>query len=73
MSRTKIDLYFECKRCFYVDQRHGIRRPHGTPLVMNNRNVGQLKFELNQCRINKQAHPQIIKINKNLIPYNHQN
>ena len=71
MSRTKIDLYFECKRCFYVDQRFGIRRPHGTPLVMNNRFVGQLKFELNQCRINKQAHPQIISLNRNLIPYNH--
>ena len=71
MSRTKIDLYFECKRCFFVDQRFGIRRPHGTPLVINNRFVSQLKFELNQCRSSQQAHPQIMNQHRNFIPYNH--
>ena len=39
LSRTKIDLYFECKRCFYLDQKFGIRRPHGAPLVINNKIV----------------------------------
>ena len=37
ISRTKIDLFFECKRCFYLDLKFGIKRPHGTPLVINNR------------------------------------
>ncbi len=71
MSRTKIDLYFDCKRCFFIDQRFGIRRPHGTPLVINSRFVNQLKFELNECRKSQQAHPQIIDQNRKLIPYNH--
>ena len=43
LSRTKIDLYFECKRCFFLDQKHGIRRPHGTPLVLNNKIVDDFK------------------------------
>ena len=37
ISRTKIDLFFECRRCFYLDLKFGIKRPHGTPLVINNR------------------------------------
>ena len=36
INRTKIDLFFDCSRCFYLDQKHGIKKPHGTPLVINN-------------------------------------
>ena len=53
LSRTKIDLFFECKRCFFLDQKFGIKRPHGTPLVLSNRIVEDLKKELNICREKK--------------------
>ena len=71
INRTKIDLFFDCKRCFYLDQKHGIRRPHGTPLVLNNKIVDDFKKELNECRINKKVHPEIIKLKKQFIPLFH--
>ena len=71
LSRTKIDLYFECKRCFYLDQKFGIRRPHGAPLVINNKIVEDFKSELDKCRLEKTIHPHLKKLNKNFIPIQH--
>ena len=71
LSRTKIDLYFECKRCFYLDQKFGIRRPHGAPLVINNKIVDDFKNELDKCRLEKTIHPQLKKLSKNFIPIEH--
>ena len=56
LSRTKIDLFFECRRCFFLDQKFGIKRPHGTPLVLSNRIVDDFKKELNICRIEQKPH-----------------
>ena len=71
LSRTKIDLFFECKRCFFLDQKFGIKRPHGTPLVLSNRIVEDLKKELNICREEKSIHSKVKELNKNLIPASH--
>ena len=68
LSRTKIDLFFECRRCFFLDQKIGIRRPHGTPLVLNNRIVEDFKKELNICRTEKNIHHKVKELNKNFIP-----
>jgi CRISPR/Cas system-associated exonuclease Cas4 (RecB family) len=27
ISRKEVELYFECKRCFWLDVRHGIKKP----------------------------------------------
>ena len=71
LSRTKIDLFFECRRCFFLDQKFGIKRPHGTPLVLSNRIVDDFKKELNICRIEKNIHSKVKELNKNLIPISH--
>ena len=71
LSRTKIDLFFECRRCFFLDQKFGIKRPHGTPLVLSNRIVDDFKKELNICRVEKNIHSKVRELNKNLIPISH--
>ena len=71
LSRTKIDLFFECRRCFFLDQKFGIKRPHGTPLVLSNRIVDDFKKELNVCRVEKKIHSKVKELNKNLIPISH--
>ena len=53
ISRTKIDLYFDCKRCFYIDQKYGIKRPHGAALVINNHIVNKFKKNLEILRNTK--------------------
>ena len=35
VSRSKIDLFIECPRCFYLDRRLGIGRPAGFPFNLN--------------------------------------
>ena len=73
LNRTKIDLYFDCKRCFFLDQKYGIKRPHGAPLVLNNKVVEKLKSELDICRQQKSTHPQVLEKNINFIPTNNNN
>lgn len=73
LSRSKIDLYFDCNRCFYLDQKFGIKRPHGTPLVINNFVVKHFKNILNKYRRNQRVFPDSLKINKKLIPSNNEN
>tara|TARA_B100000963_G_scaffold354462_1_gene371033 strand:- start:909 stop:1646 length:738 start_codon:yes stop_codon:yes gene_type:complete len=70
ISRSKIDLYFDCQRCFYLDQKHGIRRPHGTPLVINNFVVKHFKNILEDFRKKQIFFPESSKINRKLIPSN---
>ena len=43
ISRTKIDLFFDCKRCFYFDKKLGIKRPHVTALDINIHIVNKFK------------------------------
>ena len=57
ISRTKVDLFFDCQRCFYLDQRLGIKRPHGTPLVINNLIVNKFKKSINKLRESKSIIP----------------
>ena len=38
---------------FFLDQKYGIKRPHGTPLALNNKVVQKLKSELDVCREKK--------------------
>ena len=49
INRTKIDLYFDCKRCFFRLKVWN-KKTHGTPLALNNKVVQKLKSELNICR-----------------------
>jgi hypothetical protein len=36
LSRSKIELYLDCPRCFYEDVVSGIKRPGGPPFTLNN-------------------------------------
>ena len=36
LSRSKIDLFVECPRCFWLDVAQGVRRPSGPPFTLNN-------------------------------------
>lgn len=35
LSRSKIDLFLECPRCFYLDRKLGVARPPGFPFSLN--------------------------------------
>jgi len=57
LSRSKIDRYIECKRCFYVDRRLGVDRPPGFPFNLNTAVDTLLKKEFDQHRAASTQHP----------------
>src|SRR5690606_4190657 len=57
LSRSKIDLFINCPRCFYFDIRLGVARPPGFPLTLNNAVDLLMKKEFDTHRVNKTKHP----------------
>lgn len=57
LSRSKIDLYVECPRCFYLDRRLGVGRPPGFPFNLNSAVDALLKAEFDVHRSNDTQHP----------------
>lgn len=57
LSRSKIDLFVQCPRCFYLDVRMGVGRPASFPLTLNNAVDTLLKKEFDIHRVEKTAHP----------------
>ena len=59
LSRSKIDLYLNCPRCFYLDRRLGVGRPPGFPFTLNNAVDALLKREFDRYRAAGGNHPLI--------------
>ena len=57
VSRSKIDLFLECPRCFYLDRRLGVSRPQGFPFSLNSAVDALLKKEFDIYRKQKTPHP----------------
>jgi len=50
LSRSKVDLFISCPRCFYLDRRLGIARPPGFPFNLNSAVDTLLKNEFDEYR-----------------------
>ncbi len=72
ISRSKIELFLECPRCFYLDRRLGIGRPPGFPFSLNNAVDRLLKKEFDIHRTNKSAHPLMREYGIDAIPFQHE-
>lgn len=57
LSRSKIDLFLQCPRCFYVDRVLGTGRPPGFPFALNSAVDRLLKLEFDAHRANGTQHP----------------
>ena len=57
LSRSKIALFLECPRCFYLDNKLGVARPPGFPFNLNSAVDALLKKEFDIHRTNGSAHP----------------
>lgn len=71
LSRSKIDLYTECPRCFYIDNKLGTARPPGYPFSLNSAVDKLLKKEFDIHRKNKVAHPLMKQYGINAVPFQH--
>ncbi|HNZ83855.1 MAG TPA: PD-(D/E)XK nuclease family protein [Candidatus Pacearchaeota archaeon] len=70
-SRSKIDLFMECPRCFYLDRRLGIDRPPSFPFNLNKAVDELLKREFDIHRSNKTPHELMKKFGIDAVPFDH--
>lgn len=73
LSRSKIDLFLECPRCFYLDRRLGVGRPPGFPFTLNSAVDALLKKEFDIHRTKNTAHPLMKTYGIDAVPYQHKN
>lgn len=72
LSRSKIDLFLECPRCFYLDRRLGTGRPPGYPFALNSAVDTLLKKEFDLLRAKNKKHPLIEKYGVDATPVEHE-
>lgn len=72
ISRSKIDLFIECPRCFYLDRRLGVGRPPGFPFNLNSAVDALLKKEFDIHRASGNPHPLMKAYKIKAIPFAHE-
>jgi hypothetical protein len=71
ISRSKIDLFLECPRCFYLDQRLSVKRPSMPAFTLNSAVDSLLKNEFDLLRKKGEGHELMKKYEINSIPFEH--
>ncbi len=71
LSRSKIELFLNCPRCFYMDRRLGVGQPPGFPFALNSCVDLLLKREFDGHRVQGIAHPMMQVYGLDAIPYAH--
>ncbi len=73
VSRSKIELFKQCPRCFWLDARLKITRPNSPPFNINKAIDELFKKEFDSYRIKSEPHPLMVKFNVAAVPFAHEN
>lgn len=73
LSRSKVELFMSCPRCFYLDRRLGIPRPSGFPFNLNSAVDTLLKREFDRYRAEGAVHPLMSEAAIRAVPHAHPN
>ncbi len=72
LSRSKIDLFLNCPRCFYLDRRLGVSQPPGYPFSLNSAIDFLLKKEFDLHRAKNTPHPLMKNYGIDAVPLQHE-
>lgn len=72
LSRSKVDMFLKCPRCFYLEQRLGIKIPSGPGFSLNSAVDHLLKKEFDIRRAEGVSHPLMEAYGINAIPARHE-
>jgi hypothetical protein len=72
LSRSKIDIFLQCPRCFYIDRRLGVGRPPGFPFKLNSAVDALLKKEFDIHRAKSTRHPLMKAYGIDAVPFQHE-
>lgn len=73
LSRSKLELFLNCPRCFYNDRRLGIGLPPSYPFNLNSAVDALLKKEFDRYRAKAEPHPLMVKPGIDALPFLHEN
>lgn len=71
ISRSKIELYTECPKCFFLEVIKGVKRPSMPGFSLNSAVDELLKKEFDILRKEKKSHELMDKFNVKAIPFSH--
>lgn len=72
LSRSKIELFLDCPRCFWLDVKHGVKRPPPAPYTINSAIDWLLKKEFDVYREKGEPHPIMAQAGVDAVPYRSQ-
>jgi CRISPR/Cas system-associated exonuclease Cas4 (RecB family) len=72
ISRSKIELFKQCPRCFWLDARLKVKRPSGPPFQINKAIDELYKKEFDEFREKKKPHPIMTNNGLKALPYQHE-
>ncbi len=72
ISRSKIDLFLNCPRCFYLDRKLGVAQPPGYPFSLNSAVDKLLKKEFDIHRADGTTHPLMKEYGIDAVPLSHE-
>lgn len=71
VSRSKIELFMQCPRCFWLDVRLKITRPSSPPFNINKAIDELFKKEFDSYRLKGEPHPIMLEYSLQAIPFAH--
>lgn len=71
VSRSKVELFLECQRCFYLDKKRGVLRPDGAVFSLNLAVDHLMKKEFDAYRLEDRAHPIMDLYGVDAVPLRH--
>ncbi len=72
ISRSGLDQFLNCQRCFYLDRKLGLRQPPGYPFNLNSAVDTLLKKEFDTHRAAATVHPLCVDNGLQLVPFRHE-
>lgn len=72
LSRSKIDDFIKCPRCFYLDRKLGVAQPPGYPFSLNSAVDKLLKKEFDIHRTKSTIHPLMKAYGIDAVPLAHE-
>lgn len=71
LSRSRLENFFRCPRCFYLDRRLGIDQPSIPAFTLNSAVDHLLKKEFDIYRVQQKPHPLMVANKLNAVPFKH--
>src|SRR5262245_59895997 len=71
LSRSRLEIFLSCPKCFYLDRRLGIDRVQGPAFTLNSATDTLLKKEFDAHRVAGTPYPLFARFQIDAIPYAH--